>query len=161
MKFDIKARYPAPAATVLKMFMDKDFHTRKLQVLGIAKSRVLDHAASGDDFRIKVERKVPLDAPALVKKFIPAETTVVSEERWNSVKKTGAVKVEPVGVPVEIKCTARFADDAQGTTITYAFDVTAKVPFVGGALEKFIAADMESKFAEEARAAISLLGPYK
>ena len=161
MKFDIKARYPAPSAVVLKMFMDKEFHAKKLVALGITKSRVLEHDAKGEDFRIKVERKVPLDAPALVKKFIPAETTVVSEEKWNSAKKTGAVKVEPVGVPVEIKCTAKFADDAQGTTITYAFDVTAKVPFVGGALEKFIAADMESKFAEEAKAAISLLGPYK
>ena len=64
-------------------------------------------------------------------------------------------------MPVEIRCTARFADDAQGCTITYAFDVTAKVPFVGGTLEKFIAADMESKFAEEARAAVTLLDPYR
>jgi len=60
MKFDIKARYPAPAATVLKMFMDKEFHAKKLVALGITKSRVLEHDAKGDDFRIKVERKVPL-----------------------------------------------------------------------------------------------------
>ena len=161
MKFDIKAKYPASSAVVLKMFTDKEFHAKKLGVLGIAKSRVLEHDDKGDDFRIKVERKVPLNAPGVVKKFIPAETTVVSEERWNRAKKTGAVKVEPVGVPVEIKAGVRFADDAQGCTITYAFDVTARVPLVGGALEKFIASDMESKFAEEARAAITLLGPYK
>jgi len=161
MKFDIKARYPAPTAVVLKMFMDKDFHQRKLGVLGIAKSRVLEHAASGDDFRIKIERKVPLNAPGVVKKFVPAEATVVSEEKWNRASKTGQVSVQPAGVPVEITCKARFADDAQGCQITYAFDVTAKVPFVGGALEKFIAADMETKFADEAKAAITLLGPYR
>ena len=161
MKFDIKAKYPASSAVVLKMFMDKEFHARKLGVLGITKSKVLEHDAQGDDFRIKVERKVPLNAPGMIKKFIPAETTVVSEERWNRANKTGAVKVEPVGVPVEIKAGVRFADDAQGCTITYAFDVTARVPLVGGTLEKFIASDMESKFAEEARAAITLLGPYK
>jgi hypothetical protein len=161
MKFDIKAKYPASSAVVLKMFTDKEFHAKKLGVLGITKSRVLEHDDKGDDFRIKVERKVPLNAPGLIKKFIPAETTVVSEERWNRAKKTGAVKVEPVGVPVEIKAGVRFADDAQGCTITYAFDVTARVPLVGGALEKFIASDMESKFAEEARAAITLLGPYR
>jgi len=146
---------------VLKMFTDKEFHAKKLGVLGITKSRVIEHDDKGDDFRIKVERKVPLNAPGMIKKFIPAETTVVSEERWNRAKKTGAVKVEPVGVPVEIKAGVRFADDAQGCTITYAFDVTARVPLVGGALEKFIASDMESKFAEEAKAAITLLGPYK
>lgn len=161
MKFDIKARYAAPSAVVLKMFMDKEFHARKLGVLGIARSRVLEHEAQGDDFRIKIERKVPLNAPGIVKKFVPAEATVVSEERWNAAKKTGAVKVEPAGVPVDIRCKARFADDAQGCVITYAFEVDARVPLVGGALEKFIASDMETKFADEARAAASLLDPYR
>ena len=161
MKFDIKARYPAPSEVVLKMFMDKEFHAKKLVVLGIQKSRVIEHAAAGDDFRIKVERKVPLNAPGMIKKFIPAEATVVSEEKWNRAKKTGSVKVEPAGVPVEIRCTARFADDAQGCTVIYAFEVNARVPLVGGALEKFIASDMESKFAEEAKAAATLLDPYR
>ena len=161
MKFDIKAKYPAPSATVLKMFMDKDFHQKKLGALGITESRVLEHAAAGDDFRIKVERKVPLNAPGVVAKFVPAKATVVSEEKWNRAKKTGQVKVEPAGVPVDIRCNARFADDAQGCTITYAFEVNARVPLVGGALEKFIASDMETKFADEAKAAISLLGPYR
>lgn len=161
MKFDIKAKYPAPAATVLKMFMDKEFHVKKLAALGIAKSRVLEHAASGDDFRIRIERKVPLSAPGMVSKFVPAEATVTSEERWNRAGKTGTVKVEPAGVPVDIRCTARFADDAQGCTITYAFEVNARVPLVGGTLEKFIASDMQTKFADEAKAAITLLDPYR
>jgi len=161
MKFDIKARYPAPSAVVLKMFTDKDFHTKKLGVLGIQKYKVLEHDAKGDDFRIKIERKVPLDAPGIIKKFVPAEASVASEEKWNRASKSGAVKIEPAGIPVEIRCTARFADDAQGCVITYAFDVTAKVPFVGGALEKFIASDMQSKFADEAKAAATLLDPYR
>lgn len=161
MKFDIKARYPAPSATVLKMFMDKDFHQKKLGVLGITKSRVLEHEAKGDDFRIKVERKVPLNAPGMVKRVVPAEATVVSEEKWNRASKSGQVQVAPQGVPVDINCKVRFADDAQGCTITYAFEVNARVPLVGGALEKFIASDMETKFADEAKAAITLLDPYR
>ncbi|HUR40830.1 MAG TPA: DUF2505 domain-containing protein [Verrucomicrobiae bacterium] len=162
MKIDIKAKYPAPSATVLKMFMDKDFHTKKLKALGIDKSRVLDHAAAGDDFRIKIERKVPLAPPGgAVSKFLPAEATVVSEERWNKASKTGKVKIEPAGVPVEISCTAKFADDAGGCTITYAFDINAKIPLVGGTLEKFIASDMQAKFADEAKAAATLLDPYR
>lgn len=161
MKFDIKARYAAPSATVLKAFMDKEFHARKLAALGITKHRVLAHEAKGDEFRIRIERKVPLDAPGIVKKFVPAEATVTSEERWNGAAKTGVVTIEPAGIPVAIGCKARFADDAKGCVITYAFEVNARVPLVGGALEKFIASDMESKFAEEARAAASLLDPYR
>ena len=57
-----------------------------------------------------------------------AEATVVSEEKWNRASKSGSVKIEPSGVPVDIRCTAKFADDAQGCVITYAFDVSARVP---------------------------------
>ena len=161
MKFDIKAKYPAPTATVLKMFMDAEFHKKKLVALGITQSRVLEAGGSGDDFRIRIERKVPLAAPSLIQKFVPAQATVTSEERWNKASKTGKVTIAPAGVPVDIKCTAKFADDAGGCTITYSFDVNAKVPLVGGALEKFIASDMQGKFADEAKAAITLLEPYR
>lgn len=161
MKFDIKARYPAPSAVVLKMFCDKAFHEKKLAAMGLARSRVLEHEAKGDEFRIRIERKVPLQAPGMVKKFVPAEATVTSEERWNQAQKNGRVRIEPAGIPVDINCTARFADDAQGCVITYAFDVNARVPLVGGALEKFIASDMESKFADEGRAAAALVDAYR
>lgn len=161
LKIDIKAKYPAPTAVVLKMFMDKAFHEKKMGVMGIAKFKVLEHDAKGDDFRIKIERRVPLAPPGVVSKFVPADATVVSEERWNKATRTGKVKVEPQGIPVEISSTVRFADDAQGCTITYAFNIEAKVPFVGGTLEKFIAGDMEKKFADEAKAAATLLDPYR
>lgn len=161
MKFDIKARYPAPSAVVLKMFTDQAFHERKLGVLGIERFRVLAHETRGDEFRIRIERKVPLNAPGMVKKFVPAEATVTSEERWTPAARAGTVNVEPAGIPVEIRCNARFADDAKGCVITYAFEVNARVPLVGGALEKFIASDMEAKFADEARAAITLLDGYR
>ena len=161
MKIDIKAKYPASSAVVLKAFMDKQFHEKKMGVLGIKEFKVVGHDAKGDDFRIKIERKVPLAPPGVVSKFVPANATVVSEERWNSASKTGKVKVEPQGIPVEISSNVRFADDASGCTITYAFEINAKVPLVGGTLEKFIAGDMEQKFAAEAKAAITLLDPYR
>ena len=161
MKIDIKAKYPAPSAVVLKMFMDKEFHEKKLGVLGVTQFKIVGHDAKGDDFRIKIERKVPLAPPGMISKFVPANATVVSEERWNRASKTGKVKVEPQGIPVEISSSVRFADDAGGCTIIYAFEINAKVPLVGGTLEKFIASDMETKFAAEAKAAVTLLDPYR
>lgn len=157
MKHEIKAKYPAKSDVVLKMFTDKEFHTRKLQAMGLKNYRVLECTGGANDFRIKIERKVPTEAPALVKKFIPAETTAVNEERWNSAKKTGVVQVQPQGVPVEMSCTASFKDEGAGCVITYVWDVKAKVPLVGGALEKFVCSDMDKRLADETRAAIGLL----
>ena len=160
MKFEIKSRYPASAAVVMKMFMDPAFHTGKLQALGLNKFKVLEQKTQGEDFHIRIERKVPLDAPALIRKVVPAETTAVSEERWNRTTMKGKVRVEP-GVPVDMNCEASISDEGGECVVRYLWEVRAKVPLIGGALEKFICSDLESKMVEETRAAAGLLGPYR
>lgn len=160
MKFEIKSRYPAPAAVVMKMFMDPAFHTGKLDAMGSKKYRVLEQGAKGDDFHIRIERKVPLDAPALIRKVVPAETTAVSEERWNRSTMKGRVGVLP-GVPVDMHCEASITDVVGGSLVLYVWEVRAKIPLIGGTLEKFICSDLESKMVEETRVAAGLLEPYR
>jgi hypothetical protein len=161
MRFEVKARYPASSGVVIKMFADKDFHTRKLEALGLRKYQVLKHESTDAEFSIRIERKVPMAPPGLISKLVPAEASVTSEERWNLAKKTGRIKVEPAGIPVEITGTASLADAGQECVITYVWEAKARVPLVGGALEKFIASDMEKKMVDETKAAITLLGPYR
>lgn len=155
MKHTTTARYPVSSAAVLKMFGNKEFHTRKLDAMGY-KYRVLDSKAAGKEFSISIERKVPMDAPALIKRLIPAETVVVNEESWNAAAKTGRVKVMPKGVPVEVSCTAALKDEGKGCVITYNWDVSAKVPLVGGALEKFVVSDLDKRLAQETAASVAL-----
>ena len=161
MRFEIKARYPASSAVVIKMFSDKDFHTRKLDALGLRKYQVLKHESTDKEFSIRIERKVPMAPPGIISKLVPAEASVTSEERWNLAQKTGRIKVEPAGIPVEITGTASMTDAGKECVITYLWDARARIPLVGGTLEKFIAADMEKKMVDETRAAVSLLGSYR
>ncbi len=161
MKFDFKARYPAPASAVIKMFCDKDFHSRKLEALGLPKYQVLEHKFDGKEFRIRMERHVPMQVPGLIKKLIPAETRVINDERWDVAKRTGKVKVEPQGVPVEMTCTAAMADEGGGCVVTYRWEVTARVPLLGGTLEKFVVGDMEKKMAEETSVGVTLVNAYR
>lgn len=161
MKHEMKARYDAPASVVIKMFVDKDFHTRKLEAMGLRKYQVLDHQFDGSSFRIKIERHVPVEAPGMVKKVVPLEARVVNEETWDVASRTGRVNVEPQGMPVEMSCLTSIADDGAGSVVTYSWEIRAKVPVMGGSLEKFIASDMENRSAEETRIANSLLGQYR
>lgn len=160
MKHLATARYPAPAAVVVKMFADKDFHTRKLDAMAGVKYEVLEHSLDGKDFRIKIERRVPMEAPAAIRKFLPSETRVVHEERWNIASKTGRVVAQPQGVPVDMSCTATMADEGKGCVITYNWEIKAKLPFMG-ALEKFISADMDKRSDEETRLGITFLDQYR
>lgn len=160
MKLEIQSRYPASAAVVMRMFMDPAFHTGKLEALGLMKYRVLEQKAEGDNFRIRIERKVPLDAPAMIRKVVPAETTAVSEERWNRGTMKGRVSVEP-GVPLDMSCEASMSDVAGGCLVRYAWEIRAKVPLIGGSLEKFIGSDLERKMVDETRVAVGLLEKYR
>jgi hypothetical protein len=160
MKHEIKSRYPATAEVVMRMFANPDFHLAKLEGLGLKKYQVLEKEAQGDDFRIRIERKVPLEAPALVRKVVPAETTAVSDERWNLRTRKGRVSISP-GIPVDMNCDATITDVSPGECIVnYVWDVRAKVPLIGGALEKFICSDLESKMVDETRVTASLIARF-
>lgn len=158
MKHEMKARYPAPSAVVIRMMTDKDFHTRKLEAMGTSKYRVLDHSFDGQDFLIRIERQVPVQMPGLKS---AAETTVVNEERWRVGARAGEVRVEPQGMPVQMSCVTRMEDDGTDCVLTFEWDIEAKIPLVGKTLEKFIVTDMESRADAETRAAIALLDAYR
>lgn len=161
MKHETTARYPAPAAVVMRMFTDRDFHTRKLDQMGLRSYAVLDHAFDGQHFRIRVERVVPIDVPGLLKKVVPTESRVVNDEHWDAKTFTGKVLVEPKGMPLDIACSTTMSNDKNGCLIRYQWNLKARVPLIGGALEKFIIGDMETRANEETRIALTMLDDYR
>lgn len=160
MKHTTESRYPAPSDVIIKMFTDKDYHCRKMDALGIDYD-VLEAASDGDEFHIKVERRVPVEASGIVKKIMPSTTTVVNDERWRLSDKSGSVHVDTKGVPLQMSCTAQMRDEGDECVIEYQWDIKAKIPLGGGALEKFVAGDMQKREAAEIQAAIDLLDDYR
>ena len=160
MQFETQGRYPAPADVVRKMFTDQNFHTSKMDKLGI-RYEILDCESGGDEFRIKAERHVPVQASGVVKKIMPSTTQVVNDERWRLSDKTGSVEVQTKGVPLEMSCTAQMKDEGDECVITYQWTIKAKIPIGGGALEKFVRNDMQGREAEELAVGISLLDNYR
>ena len=159
MRYEIKSRYPASAEAVMRMFANPEFHAAKLQGLGLKKYQVLDQEAKGEDFRIRIERHLALDAPALVRKVVPAETTAISDERWNLRTRKGKVSISP-GIPVDMNCEASITDVGAECVVSYVWDVRARVPLIGGALEKFICSDLESRMVDETRVAATLIARF-
>ncbi len=159
MKHTISVRYPAPAAVVMRMFTDPEFHTRKLDGMGLKNYTVLDQQTRGDDFSIRIERKMPVQLPGLKKGA--GETTVTNEERWNRKTHRGGVSVQLQGMPLEMSCESAMTDEGDGCVINYDWNVRSKIPLIGGKIEKFVIADMERRFAEETAAAIALLDDYR
>lgn len=160
MKHEMKARYPASSAVVMKMFADRDFHTRKLEATGYAgKYQVLNCSGDGKSFSIRIERKVPVSMPGMGKNA--PESTVVNDETWNLASKTGRVVVELKGMPLEMSCLTSMKDEGKDCVVSYQWEVKSKIPLVGGTIEKMVVNDMEKKAEEETQAAIALLKDYR
>jgi len=158
MKHEVRVRYPVPASAVMKLFTDKDFHARKLTALGVSNFRILESQAKGKDFSIRIELRVSLNVPSLIKKFLPAETVAIHEESWNTKSQTGSICVSNPSQPIEMTCATRAEDDGEGCLVTYAWDVKAKFPLVGGAVEKFICSDIQGRGEREQQAVAGLVG---
>lgn len=162
MKQRMQMRYPASAATVLRMMTQVDFHTAKLQRLGISGYQLLDQQRDAERFSVRIRRRVPIEVPvpALLQKLVPAQLLVVHEDRWTLADARGEVIFEFQGLPLQLACCTALQDADGGCVLSYDWEVQAKVPMVGGAVEMLLLADLEKKLAAETRVGIELLARF-
>ena len=148
MKQKLEGRYPAKSDVVIKMMTDKKFYTDRLDLQGVSGYEVVDHKFDGKRFSITIKRKI-------------TAITVTSIETWDVAAKKGSIKVELSGMPIEVSCVTSLKDDAQGCVLTYNWDVSSKVPLVGGKIEKQFAGENEKAIPEQTRLGIQLLKNYQ
>lgn len=158
MKHASTIYYPAPAAAVLRMFTDPAFHARKLEMAGIAAFRILEHHLRGDEFGIRVERRVTVKLPG-GGKGSPLNR-VIHDETWNLKTARGHVEVTLPGIPLAMHSDSTLTDRDAGCTLHYDWTVTSTLPIIGRSLEKFIIGRMDAEAAPEHRAGAELVSAY-
>ncbi|MDM4772520.1 DUF2505 domain-containing protein [Solimonas sp. SE-A11] len=162
MQFSYKQTFAKDNATVLKMFCDPAYHKALQEALGAMNFRQVDHSDDGTRFMIKVSYEVKSSAPlpGFAKKVLGETTTVTQTERWDRSSKKGEVIVEPKGLPGKIRCSTSLAESGGSSTKTFDWEVSVKIPLVGGKLEDLIAEDIRGKNPVDAKASQKLLEKY-
>ncbi|TXH05756.1 MAG: DUF2505 domain-containing protein [Nevskiaceae bacterium] len=162
MKFSYTQTFAKNADTVLKMFCDPAYHEKLQRALGALDYRQLEHSDDGKRFRIKctytVKSDVPL--PGFAKKILGETSTVVQTETWDRTARKGEVIIEVKALPGSLRAQTAIADSAGGSTKTFNWEVTVKIPLIGGKLEDLIAGDIRSKIEPEQNAGRDLLKNY-
>jgi hypothetical protein len=153
MKWRYSADYPRATAEVLRFFTDRGFQERKLAAIG--GGEVLDFQFDGQHYRMRSRRRVTLQASApgfIAKALGSGGMAVVYEDAWDVGSATGSVSFEFPGLPVQVGCSTRLTDRAGGCEMSFDWDIKAKVPVVGGQVEKLLVADLEIKLPAEVEA---------
>ena len=162
MKLDYSQQFDADPDTVLKMFCDPAYHQKLQQALGSINVRQKAHSDDGNEFSItlayEVKSEVPL--PGFAKKILGETTEVEQTETWNRAQRTGSVAVRMKNLPGGLNCRTALEEKGGGTRKTFDWDISVKVPLVGGKIEKLIVDDVRSKDAQESAAASRLLADY-
>lgn len=162
MKKSISVVYPVPPGAVLRAMTDLSFHQDKLRAMAMLSSEVLEHSHSGGRFYIRIRRTMRGDAPvpALIKKLVPAVSTLEHRDYWDAAEGTGRVEIELEGLPVELRCEMRAICCPAGTELRHDWQVRCSLPVVGGTIERFVAGDLQRQMELEAAASRPLLGRY-
>lgn len=102
-------------------------------------------------YTMKASASVPLPAP--VRKLLGGALTVVQTDRWNASSRTGGILIEVRGLPIRMESSARLEADGDRTWMVSDWTFTCGVPLVGGAIERLLADDVESRLKLECAAA--------
>ncbi|ROH86786.1 DUF2505 domain-containing protein [Stagnimonas aquatica] len=163
MKLELVASYSAASEVVLRAMTDRRFHEDKIRLLGAVQSEVINCSTQGAEFEIRIRRTMRNErpVPAGLRGLLPETSVVEHRDHWNAKTGRGTVAISIQGVPVELSCAIELAATTAGTDLKHRWDIRSRLPVIGGALEKFIAADLPRLMELETRAGSALLERYR
>lgn len=156
MKAGFSQDYPAPPDRLWQVFGQPDYPHRKYQAQGITAYRVRKFDAQPDRISLDVERtlSVPLERiPFFAQRLVHPEQTLNYLSNWRRNGPGEAdfdLEILAVGLPLHITGKGELRPAGSGgSRLTIEFDVRVSVPFIGGKIEKMVAAFLEKSFHED------------
>jgi hypothetical protein len=139
--------YDVPPAEVFAMLVDPAFQERKLAATGSLTWSVTVRPGEADPpdpdgtARVSSRRTLPTDRiPELFRAAVGSELTLVQTEEWARPgpdgARTGQLHIEVPGLPLTLTGALSLSPDGDGTRYLVDGELKAKVPLIGGKIEK-------------------------
>ena len=161
MKVAYTITIPKDKDAVMKMFCDPAYHAELQKALGAVDFQQLEHVDDGRKFRIKMGYNVPAAGlPGFAKKILGEKSAVVQEESWDRTTGKGEVTIQVKNLPGSIRSATVLTESGGTSTKTFNWEVTVKIPLVGGKLEELIVNDIKAKVEPEQATARRAIARY-
>ncbi|MGH2759301.1 MAG: DUF2505 domain-containing protein [Actinomycetota bacterium] len=153
MRFSLEHHFDAPVDVVEKVSNDPDYVRRlsDLPNLGERRVKTFDEHPDGSIDRV-VHYKLGSQLPAPVVAVIGSAATWDEVARFDPASREWTFEIRPNVMKGRIDCRGRyrFVPDGDGTRRTVEVDLKAKVPLVGGRVEKEIGKGLTETLEAEA-----------
>ena len=144
--------YASDPDGVAALLRDPEFLRRRSEAAGEKNVHVKVEELP-DGLHVVVEREKEVDLPAFAKRMFNPQNRIVENTKWRRQgdRWVGEYRVEIAGVPGEVRGKSTLAPSAGGCHYESAFEVTSRIPLVGGKLESWVADKLEETFQQNAR----------
>lgn len=151
-------QYSPDADSIAAILADADFLRRHAETSGETNIDI-QVEESADRRRVQMSRDVEVQLPGFAKRLFQPRNRVAHEQVWNRQGQfwVSEFVVKIGGVPSEIRGRAKIEPAGAGCTYEAVFEVTSRVPVVGGWLEGFVADAIEVSLRTEVEYAAQVL----
>ena len=136
--------------TIFDKLTDPDFLVQRCVALG-EKNIQCDVESDGRKTTVVLSRTIKRELPAVLAKLFGAENHMVMTEKWEDVgsSKMGNYTVDVQGQPVTLAAKFKLKPTDKGCEYSIDFSCKAKIPLIGGQVEKFILGQTEDGMRKE------------
>lgn len=137
---DLEFKFSHSADDVFDLFCDPDFLVDRSMALGeVSADAEIDEDDNGK-VTITMRREVKRDLPSFLAKVFNPQQVINLTEEWQQIgdnyKGKGVFTVE--GQPVTVKTDMQLIADGDSSVFSISYSAKAKIPMIGGKVEKFI-----------------------
>ena len=159
MRFRETLEIDHPIHAVKRAYGKREFFLKRYAELGYSNVRLRDDGGDGErDYRIAFSAVQKVDLPAFAAKILGETQQLEQEEQWNLAKGTGRIVTRPRSAPVSISADVRMVAAGDATRLEMDWEVTARVPLLGGRIEKLAAEEIHTRMARDAELSNRLIG---
>jgi hypothetical protein len=138
MKFRHELVYDAPPAAVFEMLADPAFRQAACAAQDVISADV-QLERSGNGFSLVLDQLQRTDdLPGFARTFAGDSTQAIQREKWEDTT-GGTLVIDAPGKPTEMKGTITLRPEGSGTSEIVELEVKAKIPLIGGRIEKLLA----------------------
>lgn len=147
----ISYEYASNPDEVFALLRDPDFLRRRAEAAGESNVDV-QIAETGDGIRVVTARDKAVDLPSFAKRMFQPSNRIVEDTTWRRQGDSWVAEyeIEIKGIPGQVKGRSSLAPSAGGCLYQSDFEVTARIPMVGGKLEGFVAERIEEQLRSNA-----------